>query len=231
MIENPDAIDEITKREPSTTGSRREAASNEGVPTVLSNTVSPNAIVVRLHPDAQVRVANLERNFYTTSSCGVCGKASLAALRVVSPPRTFDAFEMRASVLSSMPKLLRDMQPIFATTGGLHGAAIISADGDIELTREDVGRHNAVDKLIGHGVTSWTLPFRNRCLLLSGRASFELMQKAVMAGIPFVAAVGAPSSLAVTVANEFDITLVGFLRDDRFNVYSGIRRLSDLTHV
>jgi FdhD protein len=229
VIEDPDAIDEVVVRNSSTVGCEIRVAEDNETPTVLSDSTATNVVIARLHPYAQVRASNLQRNFYTTSSCGVCGKASLAALRVVSPPRLFDTFEMRAGVLSSLPQRLRDTQPIFAVTGGLHGAAIVTHDGEIQLTREDVGRHNAVDKLIGHAVIGYALPFRDRCLMLSGRASFELMQKAVMAGIPFVAAVGAPSSLAITVAREFDITLVGFLRDGRFNVYSGFRRLSDRT--
>lgn len=227
VLEDTDAIDEVLTRTGATDSGG--APDEHGGIAVLPSSVSGNMVIVRLHPDAQVRVANLERNFYTTSSCGVCGKASLSALRVLSPPRRYDAFRMRTSVLSALLGRLRSAQPIFAVTGGLHGAAIVNADGELLLTREDVGRHNAVDKLIGCALVSGALPLSDRCLLLSGRASFELMQKAVMAGIPFVAAAGAPSSLAVTVAKAFGITLVGFLRDGGFNVYSGFDRLSDRT--
>lgn len=231
VIEDTDAIDDVVTKEALVSELQGDAPNNEIGTTVLPKSVSGNLVIVRLHPDAQVRLANLERNFYTTSSCGVCGKASLSALRVLSPPRALDEFRMRTSILSALLGRLRDTQPIFAVTGGLHGAAIVNADGELLETREDVGRHNAVDKLIGYALTSGALPLRERCLLLSGRASFELMQKAVMAGIPFVAAAGAPSSLAITVAREFDMTLVGFLGDGGFNVYSGFERLSDRTRM
>ena len=231
VIEEADAINDMITREAVVSDLQEDTANYKKRTTVLPKSVSGNMVIVRLHPDAQVRLANLERNFYTTSSCGVCGKASLGALRVLSPPRAYDEFRMRTSILSALLSRLRDAQPIFAITGGLHGAAIVNADGVLLQTREDVGRHNAVDKLIGHALTSGALPLRERCLLLSGRASFELMQKAVMAGIPFVAAAGAPSSLAITVAREFNVTLVGFLGDEGFNVYSGFERLSDRTRL
>lgn len=220
VIEDSDAIAEIVSESSIPT----EAEQERNERTILPHLKTGNTLVVRLHPDAAVRLANLERNFYTTSSCGVCGKASLSALKTLSPPRHFDEFEMDTATLSALPAKLRALQPIFESTGGIHGAAIVDGEGNVELVREDVGRHNAVDKLIGHGLLAGKFPYRNRCLLLSGRASFELMQKAVMAGIPFVAAVGAPSSLAVEVAKRFELTLVGFLRDGSFNVYSGFRR-------
>jgi FdhD protein len=231
VIEDTDAIDDVVAREAIIPYSKCNAANDGNRTSILPKSASGNMVIVRLHPDAQVRLANLERNFFTTSSCGVCGKASLSALRVLGPPRSNDEFRMRNGVMSALLGRLREAQPIFAATGGLHGAAIVNADGDLLQTREDVGRHNAVDKLVGHALISGTLPLRERCLLLSGRASFELMQKAVMAGIPFVAAAGAPSSLAVTVAREFDMTLVGFLRDEGFNVYSGFERLLDRTRA
>jgi FdhD protein len=231
VIDDTDAIDEVMTKNAVISEPEEGATIDATRTAVLPKNASGNLVIVRLHPDTRARLANLERNFYTTSSCGVCGKASLAALRVLSPPRSHDEFRLRSSVLSALLGQLRDAQPIFSVTGGLHGAAIVNADGELVLTREDVGRHNAVDKLVGYGLISGTLPFRDKCLLLSGRASFELMQKAVMAGIPFVAAAGAPSSLAITVAKAFGITLVGFLRDGGFNIYSGFERLSDRTRT
>lgn len=184
-----------------------------------------NSVCVRLAEDVEVNAGSLSRNFYTTSSCGVCGKASLLALRSVCPPRARNAFEIDAHTLFLLPELLRARQAVFDQTGGLHAAALFTADGVLESVREDVGRHNALDKLIGAALLEDRVPLRDRVLMLSGRASFELLQKALMAGIPMVAAVGAPSSLAVQVAREFDITLIGFLRGDHFNVYNGAERI------
>jgi FdhD protein len=180
-----------------------------------------NAVRVELAPDVSVSIANLQRNFYTTSSCGICGKASLLALRTVCPPRKKNTFTIDAHVLSKLPDRLREAQRVFDQTGGLHGAGLFDSTGNLLAVREDVGRHNAVDKVIGAEFLADRTPLRNRLLLLSGRASFELLQKAVMAGISMVASVGAPSSLAVQVAEDFDITLVGFLREENFNVYQG----------
>jgi FdhD protein len=184
-----------------------------------------NIVRVELEPDVLVSLGNLERNFYTTSSCGICGKASLLALRTVCPPRSANSFRVTASVLYSLPEKLRSAQNVFERTGGLHASGIFDAEGALYATREDVGRHNAVDKLLGAEFLADRTPLRDRLLLLSGRASFELLQKALMGGISMVVAVGAPSSLAVQVAKEFDITLVGFLRGDRFNVYHGAERI------
>ena len=188
-----------------------------------------NTVRVELTADVEVGLATLQRNFYTTSSCGMCGKASLLALRTVCPPRTTNHFRMQSQVLYRLPTRLRASQGIFDRTGGLHGAGLFDSAGNLVALREDVGRHNAVDKLIGSEFLADRTPLRDRLLLLSGRASFELLQKALMGGIPMVAAVGAPSSLAVQVAKEFDIALVGFLREDHFNIYHGRDRIDGYT--
>jgi FdhD protein len=188
-----------------------------------------NIVRVDLAQHVTVNLASLQRNFYTTSSCGICGKASLLALRTVCPPRATNNFRMDAQTLYSLPGRLRSSQGVFEHTGGLHGAGLFDSIGNLLALREDVGRHNAVDKLIGSEFLAERTPLRERVLLLSGRASFELLQKALMAGIPIVAAVGAPSSLAVDVAKEFDITLVGFLRDGHLNIYHGRERIDGYT--
>ena len=193
--------------------------------TVLRYQPERNAVRVELEPDVTVSMANLERNFYTTSSCGICGKASLLALRTVCPPRAANNFTVAASLLYSLPDRLRAAQDVFERTGGLHASGLFDGEGNLCSIREDVGRHNAVDKLIGAEFLADRVPLRDRILLLSGRASFELLQKALMGGIPMVVSVGAPSSLAVQVAREFDITLVGFLRNDHFNVYHAASRI------
>ena len=195
---------------------------------ILPSKPGRNIVRVQLATHVSVSLAHLNRNFYTTSSCGVCGKASLLALQTVCPPRTPNWFTINAETLYSLPPRLRKAQAIFDHTGGLHGAALFDAEGGLIAVREDVGRHNAVDKLIGEQFLQDQVPLRSTLLMLSGRASFELLQKALMGGISMVAAVGAPSSLAVQVARQFDIALVGFLRDDRFNVYHGAEHLSGL---
>jgi FdhD protein len=188
-----------------------------------------NIVRVDLATDVEVSLANLQRNFYTTSSCGICGKASLLALRTVCPPRTTNNFRMDAQLLYDLPVRLRESQGVFDRTGGLHAAGLFDSTGNLLALREDVGRHNAVDKLIGSEFRADRTPLRDRLLLLSGRASFELLQKALMGGLPMVAAVGAPSSLAVQVAREFDISLVGFLREGHFNIYHGSDRIDGYT--
>ena len=194
----------------------------------ISHRSKNNVVRVDLFDDVPVTMTTLERNFYTTSSCGICGKASLLALRSVCPPRSKSTFDISAEVLYKLPGRMRHAQSVFEQTGGLHGAALFSSDGTMLGLREDIGRHNAVDKLLGQEFLAYRTPLREALLLLSGRASFELLQKAVMGGISMVASVGAPSSLAVTVAREFDITLLGFLRDDHFNVYHGREHVTGL---
>ena len=186
-----------------------------------------NVVRVELEPDVSIDVDRLKRHFYTTSSCGVCGKASLEALRVAAPEPVDTRFAVSRGLLNRLPDRLREAQSTFDTTGGLHAAAAFDQEGRLRVVREDVGRHNAVDKVVGALLAKGELPAANYGLLVSGRASFELMQKALVAGMPLLAAVGAPSSLAVSLAAEFGLTLVGFLRDNRFNIYSGAERISD----
>ncbi|MFF9045132.1 formate dehydrogenase accessory sulfurtransferase FdhD [Streptomyces parvulus] len=170
--------------------------------------------------------ASLERNFYTTSSCGLCGKASLDAVRTTAAWSVAeDGLRVVPETLSTLPERLRARQRVFDRTGGLHAAGLFTAEGELLCLREDVGRHNAVDKVIGHALRSGLLPLRGTVLMVSGRASFELVQKAVMAGVPFLAAVSAPSSLAVDLAEEAGLTLIGFLRGTSMNVYAGHGRL------
>jgi FdhD protein len=180
-----------------------------------------NVVRVDLAPGVPVDFKRLERNFYMTSSCGVCGKASIDAV-AVQGEYDIEVTEFRISgeALGRLPAALKIKQAVFEQTGGLHASGLFDAEGAIVALREDVGRHNALDKLIGHALLRGEVPLAGRGVIVSGRASFELMQKAKMAGVPLVAAVGAPSSLAVELAREFGITLVGFLKADRFNVYN-----------
>ena len=182
-----------------------------------------NVVRVELADHAAVDAGGLLRHFYTTSSCGVCGKASLDAVRVHVEPRTRAAFTVTAVALQGLPKALRAKQAEFARTGGLHGTASFAANGTILRVREDVGRHNAFDKLVGSYLAEGGLSGHG--ILLSGRASFELLQKAAVAGSPLVASIGPPSSLAVELAQDQGITLAGFLKADRFNVYAGSERI------
>jgi len=180
-----------------------------------------NVLDVTLAPGVAMPDVDVTRNFYTTSSCGVCGKASLEAVRTISRHCPGDDPSMvAAETLSAMPDLLRDAQKVFASTGGLHGAALFDVDGNTLAVREDIGRHNAVDKVIGWALEQHRIPLTATVLLVSGRASFELTQKAVMAGIPVLAAVSAPSSLAVDLASQSGLTLVAFLRGDSMNIYT-----------
>lgn len=184
--------------------------------------VSSNYIQVSLSPDLAFNPTQLQRNFYTTSSCGVCGKSSLDSVKTQMPEKSGKSMPaLSPELILSLPKILREKQETFESTGGLHASGLFDTQGNLLLLLEDVGRHNALDKLIGCALMSGNTPLNEHILLLSGRASFELMQKAGMAGIPVVCAVGAPSSLAVECAKEFGITLIGFLRENRFNIYNG----------
>ncbi|OEJ93572.1 formate dehydrogenase accessory sulfurtransferase FdhD [Streptomyces thermolilacinus] len=186
-----------------------------------------NVVDVRLAPGVPVPDITLERNVYTTSSCGLCGKASLDAVRTTARFTLADGPPVRVGVdvLAALPDRLRAAQQVFERTGGLHAAALFSPSGELIDVREDVGRHNAVDKVVGRALREGRLPLGGTVLMVSGRASFELAQKAVMAGVPVLAAVSAPSSLAVDLAAETGLTLVGFLRGGSMNVYAGEERL------
>lgn len=187
---------------------------------------SYNVLDVSLAPGTRIPEVSMTRNFYATSSCGVCGKASLEAVRLISNHCPGDdPSTVGAATLSTMPDTLRGAQKVFASTGGLHGAALFGMDGELLAVREDVGRHNAVDKVIGWALEQRRIPLTATVLLVSGRASFELTQKAVMAGIPVLAAVSAPSSLAVDLASQSGLTLVAFLRGDSMNVYTRADRI------
>ena len=186
-----------------------------------------NRILVVLKENTVPVLANAARNFYSTSSCGICGKASIDAIRTTSQyGEESDNIYIDAAVFYPLQNELKKQQKVFEDTGGIHASALFNVDGNFIMLREDVGRHNALDKIIGAALLNGQLPLNNCILLLSGRASFELVQKAVMAGIKIIAAVGAPSSLAVEMAKETGITLLGFLRDDRFNIYAGKQRIA-----
>jgi len=190
------------------------------------NQRAENIIRVELDPNVKTDMERLGRHFYTSSSCGVCGKASIDAVKTVcNILPTKDSIQIPVELIYKLPALLRDKQDVFEHTGGLHASALFDLEGKLLMLREDVGRHNALDKLIGASLMADMIPLDNHILLLSGRASFELIQKAAMAGIKIIAAVGAPSSLAVEMADESDITLIGFLRGERFNIYTGAQRI------
>lgn len=185
-----------------------------------------NTVRVDLTPEIVIDFTKLERNFYTTSSCGVCGKSSLESLSTGAKKIEQSNFpQIHSEIIHLLPNKLRGDQKVFDETGGLHAAAFFDMAGNLIELREDVGRHNAVDKLIGKQILSGKIPLADKILFLSGRASFELIQKAVMAQIPIICAVGAPSSLAVQAASEFGVTLLGFVRDGRFNIYTEKQRI------
>lgn len=209
----------ITRRDDVLTVQYCRGAGEDGINTY-------NVLDVTLHPDVPPPDTDVTRNFYTTSSCGVCGKASLEAVRLSSRYSPGDdPATVSTAALTAMPAQLRSAQKVFASTGGLHGAALFTSDGTLLVVREDVGRHNAVDKVIGWALEANHIPLSGTVLLVSGRASFELTQKAVMAGIPVLAAVSAPSSLAVDLATQSGLTLIAFLRGDSMNIYSRADRV------
>jgi FdhD protein len=196
-----------------------------GAAAILSVEQQPSTIRIALQDNIALDLGRLQRHFYTSSSCGVCGKSSIEALRTVCPPaKTATDPPLAANIIYSLPSRLRQQQELFNATGGLHAAALFDRQGNISSLREDIGRHNALDKLIGHALQNDPL-LSSKGLLLSGRACFELIQKAAMAGIKIVAAIGPPSSLAIQLAEEQDMTLIGFLRDQRFNIYTGAHRI------
>mgnify|MGYP000875106673 CR=1 FL=1 len=188
-----------------------------------------NIVVASIKPEVVFDLSKLDRNFYTTSSCGVCGKASINAVKTTGAQHQntdTDGLKVNSELIHQLPDILRKKQDVFESTGGLHASALFDTSGNLMMLCEDVGRHNALDKLIGAALESGIVPLSQHILLLSGRASFELIQKAAMAGIQIVAAVGAPSSLAVEMAEDLNITLIGFLRNGRFNIYTGAQRLA-----
>ena len=185
-----------------------------------------NTVIVELNEGVTVDLKRLERNFYTTSSCGVCGKSSIEALH--TGVRKLDAggnILIESGLVDTLPGIVRASQDVFEKTGGLHASGLFDINGKLEIVREDVGRHNALDKVIGARFLAGSLPLSDKILFVSGRVSFELVQKALMAQIPIIAAVGAPSSLAVELAAEFGMSLIGFVRNGRYNIYSGRERI------
>lgn len=182
-------------------------------------------VAVELADGLEPDLSPLERHFQTSSACGVCGKANLESLLLARAPKLPAGPRLDPELLHTLPGKLRAAQGVFQTTGGLHAAALFTAAGELVEVREDVGRHNALDKLVGWALADGCLPLHDHLLLVSGRTSYEILQKSLMAEIPVVCAVSAPSSLAVSLARRFGVTLVGFLRDGRFNLYSGIERI------
>ncbi|MBE9143092.1 formate dehydrogenase accessory sulfurtransferase FdhD [Planktothrix mougeotii] len=184
-----------------------------------------NIINVTLKPELNLDFKSLERHFFTNSSCGVCGKASIESLEQKGCPILTEDWQVTANIIYNLPEQLNKAQSVFHKTGGLHAAALFNPEGNLLKLREDVGRHNALDKLIGSAFLADELPLNQRMVMVSGRTSFEIIQKCLMAKIPIICAVSAPSSLAVSLAQAFNLTLIGFLRGQRFNVYSGLSRL------
>lgn len=185
-----------------------------------------NSVLVSLSPDVEFEAGQLERHFYTTSSCGICGKTSIDMVKLQSsyfPPT--QTKQLKSAIIHQLPNLLQDQQSTFQQTGGIHAAALLQMDGTLLHVEEDIGRHNAVDKLIGWALEANQIPLRDRILFVSGRAGFELIQKAIMAGITFFVSIGAASSLAVELAEEHKMTLIGFLGAEKFNIYSGAERI------
>lgn len=212
ILEAPEQIASIEHR----------GVDGDGVPT-------NNIVRVNLRPDVEVDFQRIQRNFMTNSSCGVCGKASLESLDVKGiEPLPFGTPAFNADIVYLLPDALRMGQPTFAKTGGIHAAGFANNDGELLETREDIGRHNAVDKLIGSQFLKKSLPVSQAAIVVSGRASFEIVQKAIVAGVPIMIAVGAPSSLAVELAAKYQMTLIGFASSRRFNVYTDVGRIQGM---
>jgi FdhD protein len=191
----------------------------------VKSATAGNTIAAELDKDQDASVAQLQRNFFAASSCGICGKATIDAVRVrgIQPPNR--DLKVSGDFLCSLPDKLRESQAVFGRTGGLHAAAAFNTSGELLVLREDIGRHNAVDKVVGWALLNDRLPLFDCVLMVSGRGGFEIVQKALVAGIPVLASVSAPSSLAVQMARELGMTLVGFLRGKRFVIYSGEQRI------
>ncbi len=190
------------------------------------NQTNENEISIHLKENCVIDLSKIERHFYTSSSCGVCGKSSIDAIRVAKPRVSFaPKIKFPSSLFLSLNEKVRTQQSVFESTGGLHASALFDKEGNLISLFEDVGRHNALDKLIGDAFSKKLLPLHNNVLFLSGRASFELIQKAVMAEIPAICALGAPSSLAVSIAKEYQISLIGFLKNNSFNIYCDAHNL------
>ncbi|MEN0005341.1 MAG: formate dehydrogenase accessory sulfurtransferase FdhD [Bacteroidota bacterium] len=206
--------------------SYREVLQIRHVGNQLEEGAQDNVLLVDLHPDVQFDVQRLQRHFYASSSCGVCGKASIDLVQLHTCYLLREAYpQLKHTILYQLTKQLEKEQALFSQTGGIHAAALFDAAGTLLFMQEDVGRHNAVDKLLGMALQQNLVPLRDKVLLLSGRIGFELVQKAVMAGIPIVAAVGAPSSLAIELAATHGQTVIGFLKNNRFNIYTGEERV------
>jgi len=211
IIDSPETVEQVRRIDPGFRKSQRD-----------------NIIQVDMRPGFVPNMDLISRNFYTTSSCGVCGKTSIELVQDLIPSRFEKSyFTLNPGRLGSLPEVIRKAQEEFESTGAIHAAALFNQNLELQLIREDVGRHNALDKVIGAAFQAKSLPLQSSVLILSGRASFELIQKASHAGIPVVAAIGAPSSLAVELAEESDITLIGFLKSNRMNVYTGFERIKE----
>jgi FdhD protein len=205
----------------------REVAAVARVRECENPAVEPGAVLeVCLVPGAPFDAERFRRNVYTSSSCGICGRAAIEQVRMLCSPAAGDGPRVAAATLWTLPGKLRARQALFEDTGGLHAAGLFDAAGELLILREDVGRHNAVDKVVGRLLTDGGLPAADRVLMVSGRASFELVQKAALAGIPILAAVGAPSSLAIELGSELGMTIIGFLREERCNIYCGGERVT-----
>jgi FdhD protein len=205
-----------------------DAADVARISECTSESGDAEVVEVRLRPGARP-AEGWQRSFFSTSSCGLCGKASIDAVRLAAEPVP-DGPVIESEMLSALPETLRAAQRVFERTGGLHAAGLFERSGELIILREDVGRHNAVDKVVGRAAMDGLLPLRDKLLMVSGRASFEILQKALLAGVPIVTAVSAPSSLAVRLARESNMTLVGFLRERGFNVYAGTERIGETGH-